>query len=58
MHQPVLANVEVPRAGSAAPLVGAAVGDIVLERIDAREAAPFEILHLVIDATLFVTKRL
>src|SRR5437660_11770125 len=58
VHQPVLANVEITRARAAAPLVRLAQGDVVLERIDASEAAPFEVLHLMIDAALFVSERL
>src|SRR5579863_3289491 len=37
MDEAVLANVEVARAGAAAPVVFAARGDIVLKRIDARK---------------------
>ena len=37
MNQTILANIEVARAGAAAPIVFAARGDIVLERIDTRE---------------------
>jgi len=33
VHQPVLANVEVPRSRAAAPLVRLAVGDVVLEPV-------------------------
>ena len=37
MNQSVFADVEIARAGAAAPLVFASGGDIVLELIDARE---------------------
>src|SRR6202044_120038 len=37
MHQAVLADVEIARAGAASPVVLQALGDIVLELIDARE---------------------
>ena len=39
MDQAVLADVEVARAGAAAPIVFAARGDVVLEAIDASEGA-------------------
>ena len=39
VHQAVLADVEIARAGAAPPVVRLALGDIVLETVDAREAA-------------------
>ena len=39
VHQSVLADIEITRAGAAAPSVFASGGDIVLEGIDAREGA-------------------
>ena len=58
MHQAVLADVQVARARAAAPLVGPALGDIVLKGIDAGEAALFEVFHRVIDLAFFVIQRL
>src|SRR5208282_217312 len=52
MHQTVLADVQVTGPGAAAPLVGAPLGDVVLEAIDAGEAALLHRLHLVIHAAL------
>src|ERR1700685_619233 len=37
MHQTILANVEIARAGATSPVVLQALGDVVLELIDARE---------------------
>src|SRR5262249_43287409 len=53
VHEPVFADVEVARAGAAAPLVGAALGDVVLKGVHAREAALLHGLHLVVDGALF-----
>src|SRR5581483_1263485 len=58
MHQPILADVEVARSGAATPLVRTSLGNVVLEGIDTGEAAPLQGLHLVIDAALFIAKRL
>src|SRR5215467_3733394 len=58
MHQPVLADIEVACSGAAAPIVGHALGDVVLKCVDPGEAALLERLHLVINASLFVTERL
>ena len=35
VHQAILADIQVAGAGAAAPLVGPALGDVVLEAIDA-----------------------
>ncbi len=53
VDQPILANVEVSCARAAAPVVGFSFGDVVLEAIDAREAALFQIFHFMINALLF-----
>src|SRR5215475_10145870 len=48
VHQPVLADIEIASARPAAPLVGARERNVVLKPVDAREAALFERLHLVV----------
>src|SRR5580658_10975255 len=58
VHQPVFADVEIARAGAAAPIVRQALRDVVLEGVDAGEAALFHRLHFVIDAALFSAERL
>src|ERR1700741_2659100 len=58
MHQAVFANVEIARAGPATPLIRPSQGDVVLEGIHAREAALLQLLHLMIDAPLFVAQGL
>ncbi len=58
MHQPVLADIEITRAGAAAPLVGTSLRNIVLKGVDAGEATLLHRLHLVVDALLFVGERL
>jgi len=58
MHQPVLANVEIPRAGTAAPLVGAALSDVILEGVHPGEGALLQRFHLMVDAALFIAQRL
>src|SRR5580692_6257991 len=58
VHQTVLTNVEVARAGTTAPLIGTAQRDVVLEGIHPCEAALLKVLHLVIHAPLFVVQRL
>ena len=58
MYQAVFANVEVARAGPAAPLVGTALGNIVLEAVDAGEAALLHRLHFVVHPTLIIIQRL
>ena len=58
VHQAVFADVEIARAGAAAPVVRLALRNVVLESVDAREAALFHGLHLVIDAALFFAERL
>ena len=58
VHQAVFADVEIARSGAAAPLVGTALRNIVLERIDASEAALFHRLHFLVDALFFFGQRL
>src|SRR5271168_465620 len=58
VHQAVFADVEVARAGAAAPVVGLALGNVVLKSVDAGEAAFFQRLHFVIDAAFFLAQRL
>ena len=58
MHQAVFANVEIAGSGAAAPLVGTAERNIVLECIDAGEAALFHRLHFLVDALFFLGQRL
>src|SRR5712691_10673048 len=58
MNQAVLADVEIACAGAATPVVTLALRDIVLEGVDAGEAALLHRLHFEIDATLFFAQRL
>src|SRR5580704_7700910 len=58
MHQAVFANVQVTRAGAAAPIVGTSFGNVVLEAVDTGEAALAHALHFFIDTFLFVIERL
>src|SRR5580692_286528 len=58
MHQPVFANVEVTGASTASPRIGQALSDVVLEGIDAGEAALLPRLHFVVDTALFAAQRL
>src|SRR5208283_979360 len=58
VHQSFLANVEIPRSRTAAPLIGPAVGNIVLEPVEARVMALFESLHLQEHFALFWAQRL
>src|SRR6185437_16078956 len=58
VHQPVLADVQVPRACSATPIVGFSFGDVVLEAVDAGKTALFQALHLVINTLLLAIERL
>lgn len=57
MHEAIFADVEIARAGAAAPLVGASGGDVVLEAVDARVASFFHRFHGVINAALFFAER-
>ena len=41
MHQAVFADVEIARAGAAAPVIGQALRDVVLKGVDAGETALF-----------------
>src|SRR5579863_6666787 len=58
MHQPILTNVEVAGAGTASPRIGQTLSDVVLEGVDAGEAALLPRLHFVVDPALFATQRL
>ena len=58
VHQPVFADIEIARAGAAAPVIRQTLGDVVLKRVDPREAALFQRLHLVINPPLFVAQGL
>src|ERR1700758_1803207 len=58
VHQPVFADVEVAGPGAAAPLVWSSLCNIVLERIDAREAALLHCLHGMVHRALFLIERL
>ena len=53
VHQPVLADVEVTRPGTAAPLIWPPLRNVVLETINAGEAALLHRLHLVIHPLFF-----
>ena len=57
VDQAVLADVEVASAGAAAPLVGLALGDCVLEPVEARVVAISQPLDLLEDLLLFVAER-
>src|SRR5437879_3499324 len=58
VHQSVFADIEIAGAGSAAPVVTFALRNVVLEGVDASEAAFLERLHFVVDAALFLAQRL
>src|SRR5579863_5754335 len=58
MHQPIFANVEIPPARAAAPVVGLALCNVVLKSVNAGEAGLFERLHFVVDAAFFFAQRL
>src|SRR5882762_1014192 len=58
MHQAIFADVQIASTRAASPLVRTALGNVVLEGIDAGEAAPFELLHLVVDRAFIVFQRL
>ena len=58
VHQPILADVQITRAGAAAPLIRLALRDVVLKCIDASETAFLERLHFVINAPFFLTQGL
>ena len=58
MDEAILANVEIARAGAAAPMVFAARGDIVLKRIDARKRAFAEAHDFLENFALVRCKRL
>ena len=59
MHDAVLVHVEVARAGAAAPIVGAAAGEVVLEgAVEARIAAAAEGLEGLVDLQLALPQRL
>src|SRR4051812_2782048 len=56
MHQAVFANVEIARACAASPLIWTTLSDVVLESIDAGEAALFHGLNFVVNATFFFSQ--
>ena len=58
MHQTVFADVEVTRACTAAPLVRLAVGQVVLELVDARVTLLADLFHLLVNLALDAHKRL
>src|SRR5579859_4223004 len=58
VHQAVFANVQIARARAAAPLIGPAVRDIVLEKIQLRVTALGHALHPQVDFALFGLERL
>src|ERR1700716_3274506 len=58
MHQSVFADVEITGAGTAAPVVGQPLRDVVLKSVDSGKALLFKRLHLVVDVALFVAERL
>ena len=58
VHQAILANVEIARPGAAAPLIGAALRNIVLEAVDPGETALLHRLHLAVDPALLLIQRL
>src|SRR5215213_11522845 len=58
MDQPVLADVKVPRARAASPVVRLAVGEVVLEVVHAGVALLSHLLHLEEDLALDSLKRL
>src|SRR5580765_7838638 len=49
VHEPVLADIQVARAGAALPLVRPPIRDRILEEVQAREVALLQFLHLAID---------
>src|SRR5579862_2712707 len=57
VHQAVLADIEIACAGAASPVIGLAVGDIVLEPVHARIVALVEFLHLQKDLALALAQR-
>src|SRR4030095_8013427 len=57
VDETVFTDVEIACPGAAAPLVGPTLRDVVLERIDAREAALFHVFHLVVNSAFFVLVR-
>src|SRR5271169_5690655 len=58
VHQAVLADVEVARSGTAAPVVGLSVSDGFLELVEAGIIALLPVAHLEVNATFFVLERL
>src|SRR5271168_1519727 len=58
VHQSVFADIEIARARATAPVVGQALRDVVLEGVDAGEAALLPRLHLIVNAALFLVERL
>src|SRR5271165_5764661 len=58
VHQAVFADVEVTRTRATAPLVGPAVGNVVLEPVEARVIVLLELLHFQKDIALIFAERL
>ena len=57
VHQAVLADIHVAGAGAALPVIGLALRDGVLEKIEPREVPILHRLHLVIDLALLLAQR-
>src|SRR5271169_2566225 len=58
VHQAVFADVEVARTCAAAPLVGPAIGNVVLEPAEAGVIMLFERLHFQKDIAFILAERL
>src|SRR5581483_11326027 len=58
VHQPILADIQITRPSATAPLVWTSERDVVLKCIHPSEAAFFQRLHLVINATFFFAQGL
>src|SRR5271157_671448 len=58
VHQTVLANVKVTGARPAAPVIGLAIGNVVLEPVKAGVMVLLQVLHLQKDLALVFTQRL
>ncbi len=57
VHQAVLANIEIARAGAATPIAGAPVGDAFLEIVDPGEVPLLKFFHLDEYFTLTIGER-
>src|SRR5271169_2169062 len=58
VHQAIFADVQVTRTRPAAPLVWPAVGNVVLEPVEARVIMLLELLHFQKDIALIFAERL